>query len=219
MNVNSDFRARAAVHAAQLDWAPSPIPGVDRRMLDRIGDEVARATSIVRYAPHSHFSPHTHGGGEEFLVLEGVFQDEHGDYPAGTYVRNPPTSNHTPGSRAGLHDLCQALAVRPGRPHTAAHRHLRPPLHTGTRFPRHRTGAAVRGFLGTRPPGTLGAGRRDRDDAPGRDRAARSGRRLFGGRRGIHQVLLAEATGGIVAASQSRTAGLPPLGQVGSSRP
>jgi hypothetical protein len=70
-------------------------------MLDRIGDEIARATSIVRYAPHSHFSVHTHGGGEEFLVLDGVFQDEHGDYPAGTYVRNPPTSRHTPGSALG----------------------------------------------------------------------------------------------------------------------
>jgi hypothetical protein len=101
MNLNSDFGARAAVHAARLDWTPSPIPGVDRRMLDRIGDEVARATSIVRYAPHSHFSPHTHGGGEEFLVLDGVFQDEHGDYPAGTYVRNPPASSHTPGSEPG----------------------------------------------------------------------------------------------------------------------
>jgi anti-sigma factor ChrR (cupin superfamily) len=61
MDLNSDFGARAAVHAAQLDWTPSPIPGVDRRMLDRIGDEVARATSIVRYAPHSRFSSHTHG--------------------------------------------------------------------------------------------------------------------------------------------------------------
>ncbi len=101
MNLNSDFGARAAVHAARLDWTPSPVPGVDRRMLDRLGDEVARATSIVRYAPRSHFSAHTHGGGEEFLVLEGIFQDEHGDYPAGTYVRNPPTSSHTPGSEPG----------------------------------------------------------------------------------------------------------------------
>jgi ChrR Cupin-like domain len=101
MNINSDFGARAAVHAARLEWRPSPIPGIDRRMLDRIGDELARATSIVRYAPHSRFSPHAHGGGEEFLVLEGVFQDEHGDYPAGTYVRNPPTSRHTPGSEPG----------------------------------------------------------------------------------------------------------------------
>jgi ChrR Cupin-like domain len=101
MELNADFTQRAVVHAAILPWQASPIPGVERRMLDRIGDEVARATTIVRYAPHSQFSPHIHGGGEEFLVLEGVFQDEHGDYPAGTYVRNPPTSRHTPGSEVG----------------------------------------------------------------------------------------------------------------------
>lgn len=101
MNLNADFSGRAAVHAGRLDWTPSPIPGVDRRMLDRIGGEVARATSIVRYAPGSRFSPHTHDGGEEFLVLDGVFQDEHGDFPAGTYVRNPPTTQHTPGSGPG----------------------------------------------------------------------------------------------------------------------
>ena len=101
MELNADFSQRVAVHAASLPWVPSPMAGVDRRMLDRIGDEVARATSIVRYAPHSHFSPHTHGGGEEFLVLDGVFQDEHGDYPAGSYIRNPPTSRHTPSSEPG----------------------------------------------------------------------------------------------------------------------
>lgn len=101
MNLNSDFGARAAVHAGGLDWTPSPVPGVDRRMLDRVGEEVARATSIVRYAPGSRFSPHTHGGGEEFLVLDGVFQDEHGDFPAGSYIRNPPTTRHTPGSGPG----------------------------------------------------------------------------------------------------------------------
>ena len=77
------------------------MPGVDRRMLDRIGNEVARATSLVRYAPGSKFSAHTHDGGEEFIVLEGTFQDEHGDYPVGTYVRNPPTTAHTPGASEG----------------------------------------------------------------------------------------------------------------------
>jgi anti-sigma factor ChrR (cupin superfamily) len=101
MNLNDDFSVRAVVHAASIAWEPSPSAGVDRRMLDRIGDEVARATSIVRFAPGSHFSRHTHGGGEEFLVLEGVFQDEHGDFPAGNYVRNPPTTSHTPGSERG----------------------------------------------------------------------------------------------------------------------
>jgi quercetin dioxygenase-like cupin family protein len=101
MEINADFSQRVVVHAARLPWVPSPMAGVERRMLDRIGDEVARATSIVRYAPGSRFSPHTHGGGEEFLVLEGVFQDEHGEYPPGSYVRNPPTSRHTPSSATG----------------------------------------------------------------------------------------------------------------------
>ena len=101
MRINADFSRRVVVHAARIPWVPSPMAGVERRMLDRIGDEVARATSIVRYAPGSHFSPHTHGGGEEFLVLDGVFQDEHGDFPAGSYIRNPPTSRHTPRSAPG----------------------------------------------------------------------------------------------------------------------
>jgi anti-sigma factor ChrR (cupin superfamily) len=101
MLINADFDRRAVVHAAKLDWIPSPIANVERRMLDRIGDEVARATSIVRYAAGSSFSPHTHDGGEEFLVLDGVFQDEHGEYPAGTYVRNPPTSRHIPRTELG----------------------------------------------------------------------------------------------------------------------
>src|SRR3954453_14131834 len=135
MDLNADFGARAAVHSARLDWTPSPIPGVDRRMLDRIGDEVARATSIVRYAPHSHFSPHIHGGGEEFLVLDGIFQDEHGDYPAGSYVRNPSSSRHTPGSASGCvlfvklwqFDLKDRTPVRPdGRALVYTHAQDRP---------------------------------------------------------------------------------------------
>lgn len=101
MKINADFDRSVIVHSDQIDWVPSPMAGVDRRMLDRIGKEVARATSIVRYAPGSSFSEHTHDGGEEFIVLEGVFQDEHGDYPAGTYVRNPPTTHHVPGSEPG----------------------------------------------------------------------------------------------------------------------
>jgi anti-sigma factor ChrR (cupin superfamily) len=75
--------------------------GVSRRPLDRVGDEVARASTIVRYAPNSHFSPHVHTGGEEFIVLSGTFQDEHGDFPTGSYIRNPPQSKHQPGSADG----------------------------------------------------------------------------------------------------------------------
>jgi hypothetical protein len=114
MDLNADFTRRAAVHAARLPWTPSPMAGVERRMLDRVGGEVARATSIVRYAQGSRFSAHVHGGGEEFLVLEGVFSDEHGDFPAGSYVRNPPTSSHTPGSGPGCVIFVKLWQFDPG---------------------------------------------------------------------------------------------------------
>ena len=101
MNLNDDFSLRIVARAADAVWTPSPLPGVERRMLDRVGDEVARATSLVRYAPGSRFDRHVHGGGEAILVLEGVFSDETGDHPAGTYLRHPPGSSHAPSSREG----------------------------------------------------------------------------------------------------------------------
>ncbi len=101
MRVNADFTKRVAVHFDQNEWVASPAAGVERKMLDRIGEEVARATTIVRFAPGSAFAAHTHDGGEEYLVLDGVFQDETGDFPVGSYVRNPPTSSHTPSAKDG----------------------------------------------------------------------------------------------------------------------
>lgn len=94
--INADFERRVVIQPSEYQWVESPMPGVERMMLDRVGDEVARATSIVRYAPHSVFSSHIHSGGEEFLVLEGVFSDEHQNYSKGSYVRNPVGTSHTP---------------------------------------------------------------------------------------------------------------------------
>ena len=113
MKIAADFGQREIVHSATMPWIDSPMSGVARRPLDRVGNEVARATSVVRYAPGSHFSPHIHAGGEEFVVLEGVFQDEHGDYPAGSYIRNPPQSRHTPGSEAGCVILVKLWQFQP----------------------------------------------------------------------------------------------------------
>lgn len=96
MHLNADFSQRVVIRPEDYRWVGSPTPGVERMMLDRIGDEVARATSLVRYAPDSSFPPHVHGGGEEFLVLAGEFGDEHRRYPAGTYVRNPIGTRHAP---------------------------------------------------------------------------------------------------------------------------
>ncbi len=113
MKLHADFSQRVVIESEILDWVDSPMLGVQRRMLERDGEEVARATSIVRYAPNSYFAAHTHGGGEEFLVLEGIFSDEHGDYPAGTYIRNPVDSTHTPFSKDGCMILVKLRQMHP----------------------------------------------------------------------------------------------------------
>lgn len=113
MKLHADLSHRVVVESESLDWVDSPMVGVQRRMLERDGEEVARATSVVRYAPDSHFSAHTHGGGEEFLVLDGIFSDEYGDYPAGTYIRNPVGSTHTPFSKEGCTILVKLWQMHP----------------------------------------------------------------------------------------------------------
>lgn len=101
MLINADFTRRATLAIKEFDWVASPQAGVQRVMLDRVGEEKARATSIVRYAPDSHFPRHQHPGGEEILVLSGIFSDDEGHYPEGWYLRNPPGSNHQPFSEEG----------------------------------------------------------------------------------------------------------------------
>ena len=101
MNLHDDYSQRVVLDHNDLPWVSSPEAGVQRRMLDRRGDEVARATSIVRYEADSKLASPTHDLGEEIFVLEGVFSDETGDYPAGTYMMNPPGSSHAPFSKTG----------------------------------------------------------------------------------------------------------------------
>ncbi len=101
MQIHADLSKRVVVNSNELPWVDSPLPGVQRRMLERDGEEVARATTIVRYAPDSFFSAHTHVGGEEYLVLDGIFSDETGDYHQGMYVRNPIGSRHKPYTKDG----------------------------------------------------------------------------------------------------------------------
>lgn len=96
MQINSDFTKRALVTPEQYKFVDSLLAGVSRMMLDRVGNEVARASSIVRYAPDSGYTGHTHGDGEEILVLEGVICDEFGQYSQGSWLRNPRYSRHTP---------------------------------------------------------------------------------------------------------------------------
>ena len=96
IELNADFTQRVVIKPNEYVWESSPMPGVKRMKLDRIGDEIARATSLVRYAPNSSFSPHEHAGGEEIFVLEGTFYDEHDSYPVGSWLRSSHLSKHCP---------------------------------------------------------------------------------------------------------------------------
>lgn len=99
--LNMDFSQRVVVNTREQEWQPSPAAGVERKPLAREEAERGHATSIVRYKPGSSFKRHEHPLGEEILVLEGVFSDETGHYPAGTYLRNPPGTGHAPFSEEG----------------------------------------------------------------------------------------------------------------------
>ena len=99
--LNMDATRVALSLPAQQSWLQSPSDGVSRIHLEREAEESGRTTSFVRFAPGSHFSPHSHPQGEEIYVIDGVFSDEDGDYPAGTYIRNPPGSKHRPFTEQG----------------------------------------------------------------------------------------------------------------------
>ena len=101
LQLNADFSQRCIVDSNSLPWQASPSPRVHRRLLERIGGEVARATSVVRYAAGARFDAHSHDLGEEILVLEGTLSDELGVYGPGTYLKNPPGSAHAPFSEHG----------------------------------------------------------------------------------------------------------------------
>ena len=100
-NYNMDLAQKVVIRSFDLPWLDSPLPGVKRRPLEREAAESGHTTSVVTYAPNSKFKAHSHPLGEEIFVLEGTFSDESGDYPQGSYLRNPPDSSHAPFSNEG----------------------------------------------------------------------------------------------------------------------
>ena len=99
--LNADFTKSVVLDTNAMTWQSSPSPTVWRKRLDLVGGEHSRVTSVVRYDAKSRFSEHGHPEGEEILVLKGIFSDENGDFPAGTYLLNPPGFRHAPFSRKG----------------------------------------------------------------------------------------------------------------------
>lgn len=100
--IHADFTRHVVVDTEAMDWQASPTPKVWRKRVFHVGPpEAGSVTSVVRYDPGSSFPSHAHPGGEEILVLDGVFTDEHGVYPKGTYILNPDGSRHAPASPEG----------------------------------------------------------------------------------------------------------------------
>lgn len=99
--LNMNFNDKVIINTHLMEWQASPMAGVWRKPLAREAAEHGHTTSVVHFEPGSYFSPHTHPMGEEILVLEGTFSDEHGDYHAGSYLRHPPGSRHKPFSKEG----------------------------------------------------------------------------------------------------------------------
>jgi anti-sigma factor ChrR (cupin superfamily) len=113
--LNGDLGVRAFADTSRMEWAASPSGSVWRKRVHLVGaPESGQVTSVVRYEPRSTFHAHDHPEGEEILVLEGVFSDEHGDWPAGTYLLNPEGFRHAPFSREGC-TLLVKLRQFPGR--------------------------------------------------------------------------------------------------------
>jgi len=98
---NLDFTKRVLIETDQMEWVASPSAGVFRKPLARSEEDAGHITSVVKYEKGASFTAHKHPMGEEIFVLEGVFSDETGDYGAGTYIRNPPGSQHTPFTEQG----------------------------------------------------------------------------------------------------------------------
>ena len=104
-NFNMDFNERLVIETSKRQWIDSPSNGVRRIPLEREEAESGHTTSVVEYLPGTSFSEHSHPLGEEIFVLKGTFSDEKGDYPAGTYIRNPSGTSHSPFSKEGCHIL------------------------------------------------------------------------------------------------------------------
>lgn len=99
--LNMDFTKQVVIETAKQDWEPSPMTGVKRKRMAFEETEQGHATSIVEFEAGSEFSSHEHPLGEEIFVLEGVFSDHEGDFPAGSYIRNPEGYTHAPFSKEG----------------------------------------------------------------------------------------------------------------------
>jgi anti-sigma factor ChrR (cupin superfamily) len=96
-HLGSDQVVREIVDTTAAPWLQGMVPGLNVMPLMQQGS----GSTLVKWAPQTFFNPHRHYGGEEIFVVDGVFEDEHGRYPAGSWIRSPHMSLHQPFSKEG----------------------------------------------------------------------------------------------------------------------
>ena len=89
----TDDQEKVKINTNNETWLPGLVDGLSVMPLHHFKTE---HVALVKWAPNTIFNPHQHWGGEEILVLEGVFHDEFGVYPKGSWLRSPHLSQHTP---------------------------------------------------------------------------------------------------------------------------
>ena len=100
--INADFSRFSVAHIDSMKWVQSPAAGVWRKRVYMDGPvEGGKVTSLVRYDAGARFPEHGHPGGEEILVLEGIFSDQHGHFGKGWHLLNPSDSRHESYSENG----------------------------------------------------------------------------------------------------------------------
>jgi anti-sigma factor ChrR (cupin superfamily) len=96
-HLGPDQVVREVIDTKSAQWHQGMVPGLHVMPLMQQGN----GSTLVRWAPQTYFNPHKHYGGEEIFVVDGVFEDEHGRYPAGSWIRSPHMSLHQPFSKEG----------------------------------------------------------------------------------------------------------------------
>ena len=114
--VNADPNKVAVVDTNQLAWEPTEHPGVSRKVLEFVSDpRKGRETSLLRFAPGAKLPTETLVDRMDVFVLEGKYEDGHGEYGPHTFLRNQPGYTHTPASKDGCVLYVKwRVPIRPG---------------------------------------------------------------------------------------------------------
>lgn len=90
------------VDTNQMPWEPTEWQAISRKVLELVNDpKKGRETSLLKFEPGAKIPTHVLKHRLDVFVLEGAYEDDHGEYGPHTFIRNPPGLRHTPASKGG----------------------------------------------------------------------------------------------------------------------